>query len=150
MADIVSPEQRSRNMSAIRSANTKPEIYFRKLLFARGYRYRVAENTIPGRPDMFLRKYNTAIFIHGCFWHRHQTCKYAYTPKSRVEFWQKKFDDNVRRDAVVKGDLLKLGVKQLIVWECTIRQMIKSQELERSIIEKCISFMLCDQQMMEL
>lgn len=150
MADIVSPEQRSRNMSAIRSTNTRPEIYFRKLLFAKGFRYRVAEKTIPGRPDMFLRKYNTAIYIHGCYWHRHQTCKYAYTPKSRVEFWQKKFDDNVRRDAVVKGDLLKLGVKQLIVWECTIRQMTKSQELERSMIEKCISFMLSDQQMMEL
>ena len=91
MADIVSPERRSKNMSAIRSKDTKPEIYLRKLLFAEGYRYRIAEKSIPGHPDMFLRKYNTAIFVHGCFWHRHQGCKYAYMPKSRVEFWQKKF-----------------------------------------------------------
>ena len=93
MADIVSPEKRSQNMSAIRSKNTKPEVYLRKLLFAQGYRYRIADKSVPGHPDIFLRKYNTAIFVNGCFWHRHPGCKYAYTPKSRVEFWQKKFDD---------------------------------------------------------
>ncbi len=90
MADIVSPEKRSQNMSAIRSKNTKPEVYLRKLLFAQGYRYRIADKSVPGHPDIFLRKYNTAIFVNGCFWHRHPGCKYAYTPKSRVEFWQKK------------------------------------------------------------
>ena len=89
MADIVSPEKRSQNMSAIRSKNTKPEVYLRKLLFAQGYRYRIADKSVPGHPDIFLRKYNTAIFVNGCFWHRHPDCKYAYTPKSRVEFWQK-------------------------------------------------------------
>ena len=103
MADIVSPEKRSQNMSAIRSKDTKPEVYLRKLLFAQGYRYRIADKSVPGHPDIFLRKYNTAIFVNGCFWHRHPDCKYAYTPKSRVEFWQKKFDDNVQRDAVVKA-----------------------------------------------
>lgn len=102
-------------MAAIRSKNTKPEVYLRKLLFAKGYRYRVADKNILGHPDIFLRKYNTAIFIHGCFWHRHQGCKYAYAPKSRVEFWQKKFDDNVRRDAVVRAELQERGVKCLIV-----------------------------------
>ena len=125
--DIKSKEARSQNMSAIRSKNTKPEIYLRKLLFAEGFRYRISEKTIPGHPDMFLRRYNTAIFVHGCFWHRHPGCKYAYTPKSRVEFWQKKFEDNVRRDAVVKVGLQENKIKCLVVWECTIKQMMKSQ-----------------------
>lgn len=128
MADIVSPEQRSKNMSAIRSKNTKPEVYFRKLLFAKGYRYRIAEKNIPGHPDMFLRKYNTAIFIHGCFWHRHPGCKYAYMPKSRVEFWQKKFDANIKRDYIVKAELQTLKVKCLLIWECAVKSMMKSPE----------------------
>ena len=142
MADIVSPECRSKNMSAIRSKDTKPEIYLRKLLFAEGYRYRIAEKSIPGHPDMFLRKYNTAIFVHGCFWHRHQGCKYAYTPKSRVEFWQKKFDDNIRRDAIVRVTLQENQIKCLIVWECTIKQMMKSPQFKEQIIEDICDFIV--------
>ena len=150
MADIISPERRSKNMSAIRSKDTKPEIYLRKLLFAEGYRYRIAEKSIPGHPDMFLRKYNTAIFVHGCFWHRHQGCKYAYMPKSRVEFWQKKFDDNVRRDTVVKVALQENNVKCLIVWECTIKQMMKDSDVERRIINECRSFLSADELLIEI
>ena len=150
MADIISPERRSKNMSAIRSKDTKPEIYLRKLLFAEGYRYRVAEKSIPGHPDMFLRKYNTAIFVHGCFWHRHQGCRYAYTPKSRVEFWQKKFDDNVRRDVVVRTALQENNIKCLIVWECTIKQMMKNSDIERRIINECRSFLSSDELLIEL
>ena len=134
MADIVSKEQRSKNMSAIRSRDTKPEVYLRKLLFAEGYRYRIAEKSVPGHPDIFLRKYNTAIFVHGCFWHRHQGCKYAYTPKSRIDFWQKKFADNVKRDAAVKDELRKQNIKCLIVWECTIKKMMKDNTLRNSTI----------------
>lgn len=140
MADIISPERRSKNMSAIRSKDTKPEIYLRKLLFAEGYRYRIAEKSIPGHPDMFLRKYNTAIFVHGCFWHRHQGCKYAYTPKSNVEFWQTKFDNNVKRDAVVGIELQERKIKCLIVWECTIKQMIKDSIVEKAILLQIESF----------
>ena len=92
--DIKSPEERSKNMAAIHSKNTKPEIYFRKLLFARGYRYSLNSKNIPGHPDVYLRKYNTAIFVHGCFWHRHNGCKYAYMPKSREDFWAEKFETN--------------------------------------------------------
>lgn len=128
MADIVSPEQRSKNMSAIRSKDTKPEIFFRKLLFAKGYRYRIAEKNILGHPDIFLKKYNTAIFVHGCFWHRHSNCKYAYMPKSRVEFWQKKFDANTKRDYIVKTELQTLNIKCLLVWECTVKSMMKNPE----------------------
>lgn len=150
MADTISPERRSQNMSAIRSKDTKPEIYLRKLLFAEGYRYRIAEKSIPGHPDMFLRKYNTAIFVHGCFWHRHQGCKYAYTPKSRVEFWQKKFDDNVRRDAVVRTALQENNIRCLVVWECTIKQMMKSPQLRDQIITEICSFINSDRMNMEI
>ncbi|MCU0080329.1 very short patch repair endonuclease [Extibacter muris] len=125
--DIKSPEERSKNMAAIRSKNTKPEIYFRKLLFAQGYRYSLNSKKVPGHPDIYLRKYNTAIFIHGCFWHRHSGCQYAYMPKSRVEFWQKKFKANVNRDNVVRMELQDKGIKCLIVWECTVKKMKRNQ-----------------------
>ena len=136
MADTLSPEERSRNMAAIRSRDTKPEVYLRKLLFAKGYRYRIAAKNIPGHPDIFLRKYNTAIFVHGCFWHRHPGCKYAYIPKSRIEFWQKKFDDNIRRDVVVSEELKKSGINQIIVWECTIKQMRKDSAFEALVLSE--------------
>lgn len=123
--DIKTPEERSKNMAAIHSRNTKPEIWFRKQLFARGYRYRLNTNKIQGHPDIYLRKYNTAIFIHGCFWHRHQGCKYAYMPKSRVEFWNKKFDANIKRDEKIKEELYNRGIKCLIIWECSIKKMRK-------------------------
>lgn len=110
-------------MAAIRSKNTKLEIYFRKLLFAQGYRYSLNSGKIPGHPDIYLRKYNTAIFIHGCFWHRHSGCRYAYMPKSKVEFWQKKFEANVKRDFVVRMELQDKDIKCLIVWECTVKRM---------------------------
>ena len=141
MADILSPEQRSRNMAAIRSKNTKPEIYLRKLLFAEGYRYHISEKSIPGHPDIFLHKYNTAIFVHGCFWHRHHGCKYAYMPKSRQEFWQRKFDDNVRRDKIVQNELQKQNIKCLIVWECTIRHMKKDKNFEKAIVFQIKQFL---------
>ncbi len=150
MADIVSPEKRSQNMSAIRSKNTKPEMYLRKLLFAQGYRYRIADKSVPGHPDIFLRKYNTAIFVNGCFWHRHPSCKFAYTPKSRVEFWQKKFDDNVRRDSVVKAELLEHGIKLLTVWECAIRRMQRDKIEEERALAKIIFFIKSNEKNAEI
>lgn len=150
MADIVSPEKRSQNMSAIRSKNTKPEMYLRKLLFAQGYRYRIADKSVPGHPDIFLRKYNTAIFVNGCFWHRHPSCKFAYTPKSRVEFWQKKFDDNVRRDSVVKAELLEHGIKLLTVWECAIRRMQRDKIEEERALVKIIFFIKSNEKNAEI
>lgn len=150
MADIVSPEKRSQNMSAIRSKNTKPEVYLRKLLFAQGYRYRIADKSVPGHPDIFLRKYNTAIFVNGCFWHRHLGCKYAYTPKSRVEFWQKKFDANVRRDSAVKAELLEHGIKLLTVWECAIRRMQRDKIEEERALAKIILFIKSNEKNAEI
>ena len=108
-------------MSAIRSKDTKPELFIRKSLFADGYRYRIAPSNIVGHPDIYLPKYKLAIFIHGCFWHRHAGCRYAYTPKSHMEFWQKKFSDNLKRDAEVRALLNEKKIRIIIVWECAIK-----------------------------
>lgn len=148
--DIKSPEDRSKNMAAIRSKNTKPEIYFRKLLFARGYRYSLNSGRIPGHPDIYLRKYNTAIFIHGCFWHRHSGCQYTYMPKSRIEFWQKKFDANVKRDYAVRMELQDKGIKCLIVWECTVKSMKKTQDNCEKYLKMTERFLKENQMFLEI
>lgn len=148
MADSLTPERRSWNMSRIKNKNTKPEVYLRKLLFAEGYRYRIAPKYIPGHPDLYLKKYNTAIFVHGCFWHRHTGCKYAYTPKTRVEFWGKKFSDNIMRDQIVREELKQKGIKQLIIWECTIETM--KRNASNDAFTNLVSFMNNSEQYMEL
>jgi len=114
-------EQRSRNMSAIKSKNTKPEIKVRKVLHSMGYRFRLHSKDLPGSPDIVLPKYKTVIFVHGCFWHRHQNCKYASTPKTRKEFWNKKFNENINRDKINQENLSSKGWKIIIVWECEIK-----------------------------
>ena len=148
--DIKSPEERSRNMAAIHSKNTKPEVWFRKQLFAKGYRYSLNTNKVPGHPDIYLRKYNTAIFVHGCFWHRHPSCKYAYMPKSRVEFWQKKFETNQNRDLAVKIELNKKKIKCLIIWECTIKAMIKNTEIYRRKLNEVETFLRTDELFLDI
>nr|WP_300652811.1 very short patch repair endonuclease [uncultured Anaerobutyricum sp.] len=148
--DIKSPEERSKNMAAIHSKNTKPEIYLRKLLFARGYRYGVNSKSVPGHPDIYLKKYNTAIFVHGCFWHRHEGCKYAYMPKSRVEFWEKKFDTNMKRDAIVQKKLIGKKVKVMIVWECTVKRMKKDGEFRKEKLNQIEKYLLTDEYRMEI
>lgn len=148
--DIKSPEERSRNMAAIRSKDTRPEIYFRKLLFAQGYRYSLNSKKIPGHPDIYLRKYNTAIFIHGCFWHRHSGCKYAYMPKSRVEFWQKKFEANVKRDYIVRMELRDKGIKCLIVWECTVKKMKRNSVNCEKYLKETEDFLENDEMFLEI
>lgn len=148
--DIKSPEERSKNMAAIHSKNTKPEIYLRKLLFARGYRYGVNSKSVSGHPDIYMKKYNTVIFVHGCFWHRHEGCKYAYMPKSRVEFWQKKFDTNVKRDELVRKELTSKKIKVLIVWECTIKRMKKDKKTEEEVISLIEKFLLSSEFELEI
>lgn len=148
--DIKSPEERSKNMAAIHSKNTKPEIYLRKLLFARGYRYRVNSKSVPGHPDIYLKKYNTAIFVHGCFWHRHEGCKYAYMPKSRVEFWQKKFEANVSRDEIVRKELLDKKVKVVIVWECTINRMKKNEKFRKEKLSQLENYLKNEKYSLEI
>ena len=147
--EIKSPGERSKNMAAIRSRNTKPEIYYRRLLFAQGYRYSLNSKKVPGHPDIYLRKYNTAIFVHGCFWHRHPNCQYAYMPKSRVEFWQNKFEANMKRDYLVRLRLYNDKIKCLIIWECTIKNMKKDIEKEREIIAQTKEFLENDKLVLE-
>ena len=148
--DIKSSEERSKNMAAIHSKNTKPEIYLRKLLFARGYRYGVNSKSVPGHPDIYMKKYNTAVFVHGCFWHRHEGCKYAYMPKSRVEFWQKKFDINIKRGELVRKELESKKIKVLIVWECTIKRMKKDKKTEEEVISLIEKFLLSSEFELEI
>ena len=124
-------EQRSRNMSAIKSKNTKPEIKVRKVLHSMGYRFRLHSKDLPGSPDIVLPKYKTAIFVHGCFWHRHENCKYASTPKTRKEFWKKKFQSNIKRDLEIQDKIKNIGWQSVVIWECEIKnEKIKDKLLE--------------------
>ena len=127
-------------MSRIRSTDTKPEVYLRKKLFAAGYRYRKNDRRLPGCPDIYLPKYRTVIFVHGCFWHRHEGCRYAYMPKSRTDFWEKKFRRNVERDREVMKGLRNAGLKVIIVWECCIRRMMKDSQKEESTLQRIEAF----------
>lgn len=140
--DVLTGDQRHKNMVAIHSKNTKPEIFLRKRLFAEGYRYRVNAAGITGHPDIYLKKYNTAIFINGCFWHRHENCRYATMPATRKDFWLKKFETNVKRDNFVKAELKKAGIKCLIVWECTIKKMKKDSAFESEILMEIQKFLI--------
>ena len=112
---------RSKNMSAIKSKNTKPEIEVRKLLHSMGFRFRLHRKDLPGSPDIFLPKFKTVIFVHGCFWHRHENCKYASNPKTRREFWESKFKANVKRDIKNQVKLKSLGWESTIIWGCEIK-----------------------------
>jgi DNA mismatch endonuclease (patch repair protein) len=122
LADKITKEHRSWNMSRIRSGDTKPEKLVRTLLHRVGYRFRIRVNTLPGRPDIVLPKYRTAIFVHGCFWHRHAECRYAYTPKSRTNFWGEKFKATVERDRKKSDELRSVGWRVIVVWECELKK----------------------------
>ena len=117
MVDNLSPEERSRLMSRIRGKDTKPEMVVRRLVHRLGYRFRLHRRDLPGSPDLVFPGKRKVIFVHGCYWHRHD-CKKATTPKSNVEFWQKKFDDNITRDVKNVESLTDLGWETLIVWQC--------------------------------
>jgi DNA mismatch endonuclease (patch repair protein) len=121
-------------MSRIGGKDTRPEIVVRSLLHRLGYRFRLNRKDIPGRPDIVLPKYQTAIYVHGCYWHRHAGCHLAYTPKSNLDFWTKKFSRNTERDAEVSMALKKTGWKQLVVWECETRdQAALTSRLRREL-----------------
>lgn len=120
MTDRISKERRSWNMSQIRAANTRPEMMVRSVLHRLGYRFRVHSRSLPGRPDVVLPKWRTVIQVHGCFWHRHSGCKFAYTPKSRTRFWTRKFTENIERDFRTMRQLRELGWRVVTVWECQV------------------------------
>ena len=120
--DSLPPERRSWNMSRIKSGDTKPERLVRSLLHRMGYRFRLHRRDLPGRPDIVLPKYRKVILVHGCYWHRHPGCRFAYTPKSNVEFWQAKFDENVSRDERQNRQLSELGWRVVTIWECETKE----------------------------
>jgi len=122
MADVLTPEQRRHNMQRVSGRNTKPEMLLRRSLHARGFRYSLHRRDLPGNPDLVLPKYCAVIFVHGCFWHRHEGCRYTTTPTTRSEFWQAKFDANVARDSAVRTKLLEDGWRVATVWECALRK----------------------------
>ena len=121
--DRITKKHRSWNMSRIRSKNTKPEIVVRSLLHKLGYRFRLHVGRLPGRPDIVLRKWHTVVFVHGCFWHRHRACKFAYTPKTRRDFWARKFARNVAKDVEALKALRLDGWNVVTVWECQTRDL---------------------------
>ena len=128
--DIMSKEQRRHCMSSIKGRNTKPELLVRKFLFARGFRYRLNHPRLPGHPDIVLRKYKTCIFVNGCFWHKHEGCKYFVIPKTRTEFWMNKINRNQERDKDVKQQLSKMGWHSITIWECELKPSNKDKTLE--------------------
>lgn len=121
MADVVSPQKRSEMMSGIKAKDTKPEIFVRKALFRKGYRYRIHNKSLPGKPDIVLAKYKVAIQINGCYWHGHEDCPLFRLPKSKTEFWDKKIKSNITRDERSLDLLAKRGWRVVIVWECAIK-----------------------------
>jgi DNA mismatch endonuclease (patch repair protein) len=123
MTDVLTNEQRSRNMAAIRGKNTKPEMRVRSILHSLGYRFRLHRKDLPGKPDIVLPKYRTAVFVHGCFWHCHD-CRYGrVAPATRPDFWEGKRRGNVERDERANRELEKIGWRVVTVWECETRSM---------------------------
>lgn len=130
MADKLNPQQRRRCMQSIKSKDTKPELLVRKFLFSRGFRYRLNAKRLPGSPDIVLKKYRTAIFINGCFWHGHQDCKYFVLPKTNTDFWQNKILKNQERDLKRRIELRDMGWHTITLWECQLKPRTISQTLQ--------------------
>lgn len=139
MADVMTPEQRSRCMAAIKGKDTKPEMIVRKYLFSRGMRFRVQVRKLPGNPDIVLPKYKTVILVNGCFWHGHEDCKYFRLPKSNVEFWKEKIGRNIERDRESMQALLDLGWKIIRVWECELRNKANREDTLNKIYKSITS-----------
>ena len=143
MTDIVSQEERSKIMSAIKNKDTKPEKYVRERLFADGFRYRKNDKRYPGHPDIVLPKYKTIIFVNGCFWHQHSGCKEAHIPETRREFWEAKLTRNVARDEKNVKELKEMGWNVVVVWECELKTKAKRDErikhLEKEIVNNLVT-----------
>lgn len=128
MTDIKTPEERSRNMAAIHSSDTKPEMLVRRYLHTMGWRYGLHNKKLPGSPDIVMRRFKTVIFVNGCFWHGHENCKYYRLPKSNTEFWRTKIDKNRARDERNIEALRKLGWRVIVIWECGLKTEAQRQQ----------------------
>lgn len=129
MADVHTKETRSFNMSRIRGKDTKPELLVRKYLHAHGLRYRLHTTALPGKPDVVLPKYKTVVFVHGCFWHKHESCRYFVVPKTRTEFWMNKIGRNVANDEKQRVALEAAGWRVLTIWECELKPAVREGSL---------------------
>ena len=127
---------RSENMSKVKNKNTKLEVYIRKLLWHEGFRYRTNYKNLPGKPDIYLPKYKTAIFVNGCFWHMHEDCKFSTVPRTNSDFWKAKLEGNVERDGKNYKELKDMGINVIVVWGCEIKEMIKDYNKERNTIHR--------------
>lgn len=132
---------RSINMSRIRSRDTQPELVVRYLLYSAGYRYRIAPKYIKGHPDLYLASRRCAIFVHGCFWHRHEGCPTATMPKTNTAFWMDKFKRNVSRDRATENELKSDGIRVLVIWECTVRKALKDSASLEYLRDSIIAFL---------
>ena len=131
MADVHDKKTRSFNMSRIKSKDTGPEILVRKFLFRRGFRYKLHDRSLPGKPDLVLPKYRTIIFVHGCFWHGHKGCKKFVMPQSRQDYWIKKLLNNVRKDKRYRKELKEMGWAVYTVWECQLQKRKANRTLHK-------------------
>lgn len=136
MVDFLTPAERSARMSRIRSSNTSPELALRRAIHALGLRFRLHRKDLPGKPDIVLPRHKAVVFVHGCFWHRHDGCKVATTPKSNTQFWVDKFDRNVARDAASRDLLQAAGWKVIVVWECELGSRQKASEAALLVASK--------------
>jgi len=139
MTDIKSPEARSYNMSKIRGKDTKPELIVRNYLFKKGFRYRLHNEKLPGKPDIVLKKYRTVIFVNGCFWHAHEGCKDFVWPRNNQAFWKKKIEGNVVRDQANYEMLRSEGWNIIICWECQLKNKIIRETSLQSIADEIFS-----------
>jgi len=140
MTDVFSEEKRSYVMSRVSSKDTKPEKIVRSFLHRAGFRFRLHARDLPGKPDVVLPKHKTAIFVHGCFWHRHPGCKRATTPKTRREFWMEKFKKNVRRDNLNQKKLKELGWEVIVVWACKLEKIKSREEALQNLVRTLTQF----------
>ena len=137
MIDIVDSRRRSEMMAGIKGRDTKPELVVRRIAHRLGLRFRLHRKDLPGRPDLVFPRHRLAVFVHGCFWHRHEECRYSYTPKSRVAFWMKKFAQNVARDRRDQEALQDLGWQVLVIWECETRDEETVRRYLEESVERC-------------
>ncbi|MGF7054775.1 DNA mismatch endonuclease (patch repair protein) [Bosea sp. OAE752] len=133
--DIVSPARRSEIMGRISSTGTKPELTVRKIAHSMGFRFRLHRQDLPGKPDLVFPGRKLALFVHGCFWHRHEGCRFAYSPKSNIAFWQTKFNNNIVRDARAERELERLGWRVAVIWECETKDFDGLRLKLRDILE---------------
>ena len=133
MSDVHSKEIRSYNMSRIKGKGTKPELLVRKFLFNHGFRYRLNVNSLPGKPDIVLKKYKTVIFINGCFWPGHRDCKYFILPQTRSDWWKNKIERTQERDSFNKDILIQMGWNVIIIWECQLKSEHKDETLKETV-----------------